>query len=263
MCFAFVLRNVSATMRYVVSAVARIDQETPPDAARGGGTWSWASAAQPDDFSDALPHRHGLQKIERHESSSRPGARAVHSPVAKSNFQKVRSTRQASEYVWEESAVTERLPVEPDAMFSLRIQGREQESRFAHFFDEAGRGTMTSTDMLKKLRAYFHFIKRQHRHKESFGIHPVRAVLIETSDEARALRLMQLVNHPIECGAAKRAGLFWFTLSSLFAETETENPTHRTLRRYLGRPETALEPIWALPDLTMHILTDTENYWSR
>jgi len=172
---------------------------------------------------------------------------------------KVRSTREGNEYSWDESGATERLPVEPDAMFSLRFPDRGQETRFAHFFYEADRGTMTMTDMLKKLRAYFHFIKRQQRHKESFGIHPVRAVLIETSDEARARRLMQLVNHPLVCGAGKRAGLFWFTLSSLFAETETANRTPRPIARYLDRPETAFDLIWALPDLTMHGLADVEN----
>jgi len=51
-------------------------------------------------------------------------------------------------------------------------------------FYEVDRGTMTN--MLKKLRPYFHFIKRQQRHKQSFGIHPVRAVLIETTDDARS-----------------------------------------------------------------------------
>jgi len=61
-----------------------------------------------------------------------------------------------------------------------------------HFFYEADRGSMNSTDMLKKLRAYYHFVKRQQRHKESFGIHPIRAVLVETTEESRANGLCSL-----------------------------------------------------------------------
>jgi hypothetical protein len=97
---------------------------------------------------------------------------------------------------------------------------------------------MTTTDMLKKLRAYFHMIKRQQRHKEFFGIHPVRAVLIETPDEPRARRLMELVNHPLVCGSAKRAGLFWFTVSSLFADT-TPDTASRPVSPYLARSSTS------------------------
>jgi hypothetical protein len=172
---------------------------------------------------------------------------------------KVRSTREGNQYFWEESGETERLPVEPDAMFSLRFPDRPQDAQFAHFFYEADRGTMTMTDMLKKLRAYFHFIKRQQRHKEAFGIHPVRAVLIETTDEGRARRLMQLVNHPLVCGAAKRAGLFWFTLSSLFTESVKGTNSSRPIPHYLDTPGLAFSAIWALPDTTMHALGDPEN----
>jgi len=144
-------------------------------------------------------------------------------------------------------------------MFSLRFAGRPQSDQLAHFFFEADRGTMTATDMLKKLRAYFHFIKRQQRHKEGFGIHPVRAVLIETTTEARARRLMELVNHPLVCGVNKRAGLFWFSISTLLADIATDGQTRRLRARYLDTPEICMESIWALPDLTMHCLGDTEN----
>jgi hypothetical protein len=88
---------------------------------------------------------------------------------------KVKSSRDGSQGFWEESGETERLPVEPDGMFTLRFPNRPQDSQLARFFYEADRGTMNTTDMLKKLRGYFHFIKRQQRHKDAFGIHPVRA----------------------------------------------------------------------------------------
>jgi len=73
---------------------------------------------------------------------------------------KVKSSRDGNQRFWEESAETERLPVEPDAMFSLRFSDRGQDAQLAHFFYEADRGTMNTADMLKKLRGYFHFIKR-------------------------------------------------------------------------------------------------------
>src|ERR1017187_9826716 len=36
--------------------------------------------------------------------------------------------------------------------------------------------------------------------------------------ETRGKRLMELVNHPLVAGPAKRAGLFWFTISPLFID---------------------------------------------
>jgi hypothetical protein len=149
------------------------------------------------------------------------------------------------------------LPVEPDALLTLRFLDRPEEFQLAHFFYEADRGTMNSTDMLKKLRAYYHLVKRQQRHKEAFGIHPIRAVLIETRDESRATRLMQLVHHPLVCGGGKRAGLFWFTISSLFADSSSDAKCVRPLPDYLVK--VVFDPIWALPDRSMHALGDREN----
>jgi hypothetical protein len=172
---------------------------------------------------------------------------------------RVTSTRNGAQRFWEESGETERLPVEPDGLFTLRFLDRPEESQLAHFFYEADRGSMNSTDMLKKLRAYYHFVKRQQRHKESFGIHPVRAVLVETTDEGRARRLMELVHHPLVSGSGKRAGLFWFTISSLFADSPPEAKFVRSLPRYLVKPEVVFDPIWALPDFSLHSLQDGEN----
>ncbi len=171
---------------------------------------------------------------------------------------KLKSTREGNQYFWEEASETERLPVEPDGLFSLRFFDRPQEAQLAHFFYEADRGTMNSTDMLKKLRAYYHFVKRQQHHKESFGIHPIRAVLIEAPDASRGRRLMQLVHHPLVCGSGKRAGLFWFTISSLLSDSASGAKSVR-LPHYLVRPEVVFDPIWALPDQSMHALSDGEN----
>jgi hypothetical protein len=55
---------------------------------------------------------------------------------------------------------------------------------------------MPMADMLRKLRAYYHLIKRQQKHQEAFSVHPIRAVLIETTDERRARKLMNLTYDP-------------------------------------------------------------------
>src|SRR5205085_3203037 len=112
----------------------------------------------------------------------------------KADVPKVQVSRQGAEYFWQETAESERVPVEPDALFSLRFADRDEP---VHFFYEADRGTMTMTDMLKKFRGYLHFIKKQQKHREAFGVHPIRAALVETTDEARGRKLMQLVNHPL------------------------------------------------------------------
>ena len=170
----------------------------------------------------------------------------------------VKSGRQGNGHLWWETDEVERLPVEPDGLFSLRFRDRPQDQQLSHFFYEADRGTMNMTDMLKKLRAYYHFVKKQQKHKEAFGVHPIRAVLIETTDEARAKKLMELVNHPLVCGPGNRTGLFWFTISELFTD-DIAAPAPQALRPYLAHPEIILQPIWALPDRTRHALDDAEN----
>ena len=114
-------------------------------------------------------------------------------------------------------------------------------------------------DMLKKFRAYYHFIKRQQKHKDAFGVHPIRAVLVETISEARARKLMELAQHSAVVGASKRSGLFWFTISPLFAEPIVSKSANRAVPSYLDKPEIVLNLIWALPDQSLHALGDAEN----
>jgi hypothetical protein len=169
---------------------------------------------------------------------------------------KVVASRQGNEFFWQEHDVqTERLPVEPDALFTLRFAERPEQP--AHFFYEADRGTMNSTDMMKKLRGYYHFIKKEQKHKEAFGVHPIRAVLIETTDEDRGKKLMQLVNHRLVVGPTRRSALFWFTVSPLF--TDPAEAQKGQAARYLIQPEVIFQSIWALPNRSLHALADAEN----
>jgi Replication-relaxation len=174
----------------------------------------------------------------------------------------------SNEYVWQRYEDTVLVPVEPDALFTLRLPVRQAgfpplpfgpaASRLVHFCYEADRGTMVATDMLKKMRGYYHFIKRQQLHRQAWDVHPIRAVLIETTDEDRGNKLMELVNHPLVAGPNRRAGLFWFTISPLFTgeDADQEQPV---IAPYLLKPEIVLKNIWALPDRTLHALGDEEN----
>jgi hypothetical protein len=168
---------------------------------------------------------------------------------------KLRSSKVGGEFFWQEVDDTERVPVEPDALFTLRFTNRPDGHQLTHFCYEADRGSMVMTDMLKKFRGYYHFIKKQQKHRDAFGVHPIRAVLVETTDEARGKRLMELVNHPLVAGPDKRAGLFWFTISPLFTEAAPDSP----IPAHLAAPGVVLEPVWALPDGSMHALADAEN----
>lgn len=160
-----------------------------------------------------------------------------------------------NEYSWDEHDYrTFRLPVEPDAMFSLQFP----DNRVSHFCYEADRGSMPMADMLKKFRAYYHFIKRQQQHKKAFGVHPIRAVLVETTDEPRARKLMELAQHQAVIGEGKRSSLFWFAISPLFAASE-DAMIGRSPCRYLRQPNVVLDQLWALPDLSLHGLRDIEN----
>ena len=160
-----------------------------------------------------------------------------------------------NEYKWEEHDFRKyRLPVEPDALFTLSFPDRRE----AHFCYEADRGTMPMADMLKKFRAYHHFIKRQQKHRKAFGIHPIRAVLVETTDEPRARKLMELAQHPAVIGEGKRSSLFWFAISPLFTAPDARG-TGRATGSYLLQTQIVFDQIWALPDLTLHALEDTEN----
>ena len=72
--------------------------------------------------------------------------------------------------------------------------------------------------------------------------------------------LMQLTEHPLVSGT-KRAGMFWFSISPVFTTPEVGSGINdsRPTPLYLDRPEIVLEPIFALPDYSLHRLGDMEN----
>ena len=169
---------------------------------------------------------------------------------------KSRRVEGTNNYFWQEHDVeTTRLPVEPDALFTLRFA----DGRLSHFCYEADRTTMPAADMLKKFRAYFHFIKRQQRNKEAFGVHPIRAVLIETGDESRARKLMDVGQGVAVIGQGMRTSLLWFTISPLFTSSIDDRESKQNAT-YLHHPNVILDQLWALPDLTLHSLVDPENF---
>ena len=53
---------------------------------------------------------------------------------------------------------------------------------------------------------------------------------------------MELANHPLVCGLNKRAGLFRFTISSLFTASQSSTGDNKAAAgAYLQRPEAILQ----------------------
>lgn len=150
---------------------------------------------------------------------------------------------------WRELEETEDMPHRPDAFFTLKLTDRNGNSEQVHFFYEADRHRTNASKYNQKLRAHFHFVVKQKRHLEIYGINRVRAVLTETVDDEWAEYLRQAANEVVVSGS-KPSSLFWFTTSRLFIG-EGVQPT------YLTRPDIIFAPIWATPvDDTLHSLVD-------
>lgn len=150
---------------------------------------------------------------------------------------------------WRELEEAEELPHRPDAFFTLNLPDRNDSSGEAHFFYEADRHRTNAHKYNKKLRAHFHFVVKQKRHLDLYGINRIRAVLTETVDDDWAEYLRQAANQVVVSGN-KPSPLFWFTTSRLFTGEGTQ-PT------YLARPDIIFARIWASPvDDTLHSLLD-------
>jgi hypothetical protein len=144
---------------------------------------------------------------------------------------------------WFEAEATEILPHRPDAFFTLK-RGEQE----LHFFYEADRKNTSTKKHNRKLRAHFHYIVKQRRHQEHYGVSRIRAVLIETISSSWAEELRQAANHYTVSGP-KPSPLFWFTTSELFTRPVeiSEGKRSRQMPLHLTRPEIVLDRIWAAP----------------
>lgn len=159
---------------------------------------------------------------------------------------------------WFDSEDKEALPHRPDAFFTLRFADRPENQQEASYFYEADRKHTSTKKHNRKLRAHFHYIVKQRRHQEHYGVSRIRAVLIETISSSWAKELRQAANHYTVSGP-KPSPLFWFTTSELFNRPVeiTEGKRSRQVPLHLKRPEIALERIWAAPvDDILHSLFD-------
>jgi len=147
---------------------------------------------------------------------------------------------------WIEMDDTEELPHRPDAFFTLGFPKGNRDD--VHFFYEADRHRTDTNKYNRKLRAHFHFIVKQKRHREIYGIDRVRAVLTETVDDKWAGNL-RVSASDFAVSGSKPSPLFWFTPSRLFIEKEfvQDGSRQRLLPTHLREPEMVLRPIWGSP----------------
>jgi hypothetical protein len=149
---------------------------------------------------------------------------------------------------WLESDKTETLPHRPDAFFTLRFTQAQDDQELVHYFYEADRRHTSTKKHNRKLRAHFHYIVKQRRHEEHYGVKRIRAVLIETTDMYWADDLREAAKH-VTVSGNKPSPLFWFTTSQLFSDTEEVRDGERTRKvpLYLTKPEIVFKKVWASP----------------
>jgi|GEM_PF-2905548 len=148
---------------------------------------------------------------------------------------------------WHKQEGDERIPHRPDALFTIQAPGQDEPS---HFFYEADRKTMNTTDMMKKFRGHFYYIAKARQHREDYGVKRIRAVLTETSDTNWAERLRIAARHQVVSGP-KPSELFWFTSSEYFTKPikKTSNGARpaRQVENYLENPGIVFQRLWLTP----------------
>ena len=122
----------------------------------------------------------------------------------------------------------QRIPVSPDAFFTLQDNRRSPESNLAHFFLEADLSSENHRYFKNKIIGAAHYYQ-QARQVEKFQIRGFR-VLTVALNEARARNLCLLAQSLLPEGALRK--LFLFTSVQSFS---------------LDRPETIFEPICFSP----------------
>jgi len=157
--------------------------------------------------------------------------------------------------LWGEQSATERLPHRPDAFFGLRFHHRPTGAQDDYFLYERERKTTTDRKrIVRKFRSHFHYIVKTRQHQTDYGIKSIRAVLVETPDEAWAERLREKAAHPLVCGP-KPSPLFWFVPSTTFTTAPApiidpdgidldDGSAAKPLPRFLTDPSVIFERIW-------------------
>jgi len=148
-----------------------------------------------------------------------------------------------------ESEETETLPHRPDAFFALYFPDREGEDRAQYFFYEADRQNTSIKKFNKKLRAHFHYVVKQKRHVEDYGVKRIRAILVESIKDSWTNELRLHARQPVVAGK-KPSPLFWFTTSDVVFEKKTTvriKGVEKEIPIYLEKPELVFGKIWATP----------------
>lgn len=125
--------------------------------------------------------------------------------------------------VVEHETSTERIPIAPDAFFTVKLLNEPDGRNRVHVFLEADRGTMTAKRFLTKLRGYWHWWRAGRQ--ERLGIKNFQVLTVARTTERTA-------------GLCEVAG-------------ELDAPRHRGLRMFLfGSEETYVDrkSFWILSD---------------
>ena len=128
--------------------------------------------------------------------------------------------------VVEHDASTERIPIAPDAFFTLRLLNEPEGRNRVHVFLEADRGTMTTKRYFTKIRGYWQYWRSGRQ--EQLGIKNF-LVLTVTATPERAASLWTVTG---ELDAPKHRGLRMFLFGSEQSYT-------------LAEPLRILDAIWA------------------
>jgi hypothetical protein len=128
-----------------------------------------------------------------------------------------------------------RIPVRPDAFFTLEDSTRPPGKNRVHFMLEADRSTTTHERFLKKVKGYWHYFQ-QGLHTKKYGITTFRVATFTITDE-RALNLCAAVDSVLPVPARKfylftsRSRLSFNNPLSIFEEIFI-SPRDRAGKRY-------------------------------
>ena len=199
----------------------------------------------------AISRFHGMVELACHRSDGRIRLKQwLQGNPAHRTVEARKITYNRKDERWEEEEGREVLPWRPDAFFTLRFadpQSGELEFGFAYEYQQT---TGTALDrLLRKYRAHFQYVI-QDKPLEHFGVKRVRAVLTESPDTKRADYLRKLIRDPIV--SKTPSPLFLFTSSEFFTSLDSiqigeEEHEVQQVPRFLHKPETVLDRIWASP----------------